>query len=97
MSKYLILLIASAAFIAGGVLGGIGGSRIATKSIKAATAPCPACNCPPATEVKLADFDVKELNNKKGTFNYNPTISNVRLIIEAKDSTLLKQLLKSVK
>jgi hypothetical protein len=54
----------------------------------------PACNCPPATEVHLADFDVEKLNNKRGTFNYNPSISNVRLVIEAKDTAVFKQMIR---
>lgn len=92
-----IIVAAFVSFIVGSLAGGFGGIQIGSKTTRAAILPCPACNCPPAVEVKLAEFDVEKINNKRGTFNYNPTISNARIVIESKDSTLLKQLLKTVK
>lgn len=50
--------------------------------------------CPPQTAVSLQNFDLDKLNNKKGTFYYQPQLHNVQVIIEAKDSVMLKQLLK---
>lgn len=57
--------------------------------------PCPACNCPAA--VSLQNFDLDKLNNKRGTFTYSPQLHDVRLVIESKDSLLLKSLLRSIK
>lgn len=53
---------------------------------------CPVCNCPPA--VSLQNFDMDKLNNKRGTFTYSPQLHNVRVIIESKDSLLLKAILQ---
>jgi hypothetical protein len=58
---------------------------------------CPACNCPPSTEIKLQELDMDNLRRIKGDFNYNPSLSNVTIKIEAKDSVMMKQILKSVK
>lgn len=86
------------AFIAlalGVTIGGIGGSRIATRAAQVAAVPC---NCPPAAVLHLApDFDVTKINNKKGTFDYSPTTNfeNVTVVIECKDSVLLRQILKA--
>jgi hypothetical protein len=87
ITKYLIPIIAILSFAGGSFFG----TKVLTKKIP----PCPACNCPPATEVHLADFDVEKLNNKKGTFNYNPSISNVRIVIEARDSAVFKEMIRS--
>lgn len=92
-----LILVALVAAVIGNLSGVFIGVRIGSKAAREAVLPCPACSCPPAVEVNLADFDVDKINNKKGTFNYNPTLSNVRIVIEAKDSTLLKNLLKSAK
>lgn len=57
--------------------------------------PCPACNCP--ATVSLMNFDLDKLNNKRGTFNYSPQLHDVKIVIENKDSLLLKQILKEAK
>lgn len=53
--------------------------------------PCPPCNCP--ATVSLMNFDMDKLNNKRGTFNYSPQLHDVKVVIESKDSTLLKSLI----
>jgi hypothetical protein len=82
--------------LAVGIAIGSGGTLFIAKMIKPEIKipSCPACNCPPATEVHLQDFDLEKLNNKKGTFSYSPQLNNVRVIIESKDSLLFKQMLR---
>lgn len=53
---------------------------------------CPACPTCPAT-VSLQNFDLDKLNNKKGTFTYSPSLKDVTVVIDCKDSVLIKQLL----
>lgn len=56
---------------------------------------CPDCVCPPA--VSMQTFDPEKINNKRGEFHLHNSLSNVTIKIEAKDSLLLKQLLRSAK
>lgn len=55
--------------------------------------PCPACNCPPAVEVKLNEFDPGKINNKKGSFSYAPHNTITGTIIVS-DSTIRAILLQ---
>lgn len=91
MSKYILIIA-----LAVGIAVGSAGTLFISKAIKPVIniPACPPCNCPPATEVKLQDFDLDKLNNKKGNFTYAPQLNNVRVIIESKDSLMLKQLLR---
>lgn len=90
ITKYLLPLVAIL-----GMAAGSAGTVVLTKAVKPRIEipPCPACNCPPATEVQLQNFDVEKLNNKKGNFTYSPSLNNVTVKITCADSTLLKQLL----
>lgn len=91
MSKYILIIAVSV-----GIAIGTGGTLFISKAIKPVinVPECPSCNCPPAAEVSLQNFDLDKLNNKKGTFHLHNNISNVQIKIEAKDSVLMKQLLK---
>lgn len=96
MTQYILIIA-----VAAGIAVGSGGTLLISKAVKPEVKlncpACPACNCPPATEVKLQDFDLSKLNNKKGNFTYSPQLHNVTIKIEAKDSTLLKQALRNSK
>ncbi len=90
MTKYIIILVTVVAFGGGTVLG----TKIVPK--------CPDCkptlNVPPCpAAVSLQNFDMDKMNNKKGNFTYSPQLHNVTVKIEAKDSLLVKQLLRSAK
>lgn len=92
LKGYLIAAVAVVGF--GG--GTFFGSKVLDKK-------CPDCNCPtvnvppcPAA-VSLQNFDLDKLNNKKGTFTYSPQLNNVKVVIESKDSTLVKNLLKAAR
>ena len=90
ISKYLTVAIVLISF--GG--GTLFGSKVLDK--KCPDLKCPAipdCSCPPSVE--MANFDVSKINNKKGEFHLHNSLSNVRIVIEAKDSLLVKQLLKA--
>lgn len=89
-AKYLLPIVAILGMAAGSF-----GTVILTKAVKPRIEipACPACNCPPATEVQLQNFDVEKLNNKKGNFTYSPSLNNVTVKITCSDSTLLRQLL----
>jgi hypothetical protein len=65
------------------------------KQVSEEVAKIPKVECPAAVE--LNNFDVEKLNNKKGHFHLHNTISDVRIVIESKDSTLIKQMLKAAK
>ena len=87
IAKYIIPIVAIVCFG--------GGSLFGTKVL--APAPieipkCPDCSCPPATEVSLQNFDLDKLNNKRGNFTYAPSLHNVTVRIDAKDSALIRQL-----
>jgi hypothetical protein len=95
MKTYLLFIA-----IAAGILVGSGGTLVISKAIKPEIKipACPACpSCPPATEVKLQSFDLEKLNNKKGSFTYAPQLNNVTVKIEAKDTAVFKQMLRSIK
>jgi hypothetical protein len=62
-------------------------SKKLEKPVKVPEYKCPDCNCPPAVE----------LNKKGGQFHLHNTLSNVTIKIEAKDSVLIKQLLRQAK
>jgi hypothetical protein len=68
-------------------------SKAIKPEIKLSCPPAPPCNCPAAVE--LQSFDLSKLNNKKGNFTYSPQLHDVRIVIESKDSVLVKQILKS--
>jgi hypothetical protein len=71
-------------------------SKKLEKPVKVPEYKCPDCNCPPAVE--LNNFDLEKINNKKGGhFHLHNTLSNVTIKIEAKDSVLIKQLLRQAK
>ncbi len=95
-----ILIVGAICLLTGGGIGSVATLRI-SKAVKPTIEipACPACecNCPPATEVKLQTLDMDALKRIKGDFVYNPSLSNVSIKIEAKDSLLLKQLLKQAK
>lgn len=78
---------------------GIATGATVVKYTQPKPAPIPdcVCNCPPATEVSLQSLDLEALKKIKGDFNYNPSLSNVVIKIESKDSLLVKSLLKSAK
>jgi hypothetical protein len=90
LTKYLLPLVAVIGF--GG--GTFFGSKVLDKK-------CPDCapklTCPDNVSVELSNFDIDKINNKKGTFHLTNTLSNVRIVIEQKDSALLKQILKSAR
>lgn len=79
-------------WILGALLGVIGGGGGAVAIMKATQKPCPACNCPPATEINLQQFDPGKIINRKGTFVYSPQIElrGSFIIVGAQDSTLVK-------
>lgn len=81
--------------------GFIAGSKQATKQAEALIVPCPACNCPPAAVLHLApDFDVTKINNRKGTFHYEPKTEfqgSITIQLDCKDSTFLKEILDKSK
>jgi hypothetical protein len=85
------------AIVAGFAGGSFFGSKVLDKK-------CPDCNpqlsCPqivcPET-VQLQSFDTDKINNKKGHFHLHNELSNVTIKIEAKDSVLIKQLLRQAK
>jgi hypothetical protein len=96
-----ILIVAAICLLTGGGIGSVATLRI-SKAVKPTIEipACPACpnlSCPPSTEVKLQTLDMDALKRIKGDFVYNPSLSNVSIKIEAKDSLLLKQLLKQAK
>ena len=73
--------------VAVGIAIGSGGTLLISKAIKPKIV-IPKCpQCPPATQVKMATFDLTKLNNRKGTFNYNPHLENVTVIVTPCDST----------
>lgn len=81
---------------------GLGTTAGIAKFVIPKPAPCPECpecklSCPPATEVNLQTLDMEGLKRIKGDFVYSPALSNVVIRIEAKDSLLIKELLKKVK
>jgi hypothetical protein len=96
MNKYIIPIVAII-----GIALGSGGTIAITKAtqptVEIPPVPDCICNCPPSTEVSLQNFDLTKLNNKKGAFTYAPSLHNVTIRIDAKDSVLIKQLLRSVK
>lgn len=95
IAKYLIPIVAILSFGGGSFFGT---KVLAPKPQKIEIPPCPKCpdlQCPPA--VSLNSFDAEKLNNKKGNFHLHNNISNVQLKIEAKDSTMLKALLRQAK
>ena len=94
LTKYLIPLVA--------IVGFAGGSLFGVKALTKKCPPCeikcpeiPDCSCPPV--VSLQTFDPEKLNNKKGNFHLHNTLSDVTIVIEAKDSLLIKQLLRQAK
>lgn len=91
ISKFILPIVAAL-----GIAVGSAGTVMLTKAVtpRIEIPECPACNCPPATEVQLQNFDVNKLNNKKGNFTYSPSLNNVTVKITCADSALLKQLLK---
>ncbi len=93
IAKYLIPIVAILSF--GG--GTFFGTKVLDKKCPDCnpTFKCPEVTCPPA--VSLNNFDADKLNNKKGNFHLHNNISNVQLKIEAKDSTLVKALLRQAK
>lgn len=93
--KIYLLIIAAVV----GMCIGTGSTLAITNAVKPvlscpACPPAPPCNCPPATEVNLANFDVEKFNNKKGAFTYAPSLNNVTVRLDCKDSVLIKQLIK---
>lgn len=80
-----------------GIAIGVGATLVITKAVQPVIPPCPSLTCPPATEVNLQTLDLDALKRIKGDFVYSPSLSNVSIKIEAKDSLLLKELFKSVK
>lgn len=95
IAPYIALALAS---LTGGFFAG---SKNATRIAQETQVPCPACNCPPAAVLHLApDFDVTKINNRKGEFHYEPKTEfqgSITVVIECKDSTFLKQILKDSK
>jgi hypothetical protein len=85
------------AIVAGFAGGSFFGSKVLDKKCPDLKCPeIPACNCPAAVE--LNNFDLEKINNKKGgQFHLHNTLSNVTIKIEAKDSVLIKQLLRQAK
>lgn len=95
LAKYLLPLVAIISFGGGSLFGT---KLLAPKPEKIEIPACPQCPlvvCPPA--VSLQSFDLSKLNNKKGNFTYAPSLHDVTIKIEAKDSTLIKQILRSAK
>lgn len=76
------------------VLGGFAGGMITDK--KLTKLPACNCNCPPAVEVELQKLDLEKLNNKKGSFYYQPNIKLENVTVKV-DTALAKQILKSIK
>ena len=91
LTKYLLPLAAIISF-AGGSFFGV---KVLTKKCPDCEVKCPDVICPPA--VSLQTFDPEKLNNKKGNFHLHNTLSDVTIVIEAKDSLLIKQLLRQAK
>lgn len=92
----------SKAIIVAVALAGLGAGSAGTLWISKAIKPeiklsCPEVKCPDNVSVELSNFDIDKINNKKGTFHLTNTLSNVRIVIEQKDSVLLKQILKAAK
>lgn len=73
------------------------GTFFGVKVLTPAPVKCPDCKCPPSTQVDLQNFDLDKLNNKKGHFTYSPSLNNVTVKIEMKDSALFKQMLRQAK
>lgn len=79
-------------WIFGALLGVIGGGGGAVAIMKASRQPCPACNCPPATEINLQQFDPGKIVNRKGTFTYSPQIElRGSFLIQNCDSLRIKK------
>jgi hypothetical protein len=85
------------AIVAGFAGGSFFGSKVLDKKCPDLKCPeIPACNCP--ASVELNNFDLEKINNKKGGhFHLHNELSNVTIKIEAKDSVLIKQLLRQAK
>lgn len=91
ITKYLTIIVALVAFAGGAIFD----AKVLTKKCPPCEIKCPEipdCVCPPA--VSLQNFDPEKLNNKKGQFHLHNTLSNVTIKIEAKDSLLVKQILR---
>lgn len=62
---------------------------------------CPDCVCPPAPDcvcpaaVSLQTFDLEKLNNKRGSFTYNPQLENVTIQVTAADSVWMKRAIET--
>jgi len=77
-----------------GLIGLIGGGGAAVAIMKATNRPCPACNCPPATEINMQQFDPGKIINRKGTFTYAPQIElhNVTLKLDCQDTLIVPKI-----
>ena len=95
MSKLLVYIVGFVCLAIGIVVGGFGGSQIATRAIKASIVPCPDCKCPPSTVVDLGKLDFDKINNKRGNMQIEQTFENVTILLT--DSAMYKRAIQTCK